>query len=329
MNVTSIRDESASIGLAKIWSEGQGVETVSLGALGAHVVRRSYENLRRSPVTASLTVVTIAVALFLLGVFSLLVHNATIAVSNEGGEVMVTVFLKDAATQSDIEAISSKLTAMAGDAPVVFTDKNQALGNFRKLLGDEAVILEGLEKENPLPASLDVRLNSPEAAERLHEKVIAALGTDAHVDTIRYSRGVVQQIKRILRIFEVGGAVGVIFLLVITGFIIANTIKLALYSHRMEVEIMQLVGARRGSIYAPYVLEGAVQGVLGALSGLMLVFAVFLLIENALNKTELLSSVFPEFQFLSTSTVVWIVAAGIVVGMSGSFLAVRRFLSEA
>jgi cell division transport system permease protein len=242
---------------------------------------------------------------------------------------MVTVFLEDSVSQSDVQAISSKLTGMVGDAPVVFTDKAQALANFRALLGDEAVILDGLERENPLPASIDVRVSSPEAAERVYERVVEALGTDARVDSIRYSRGVVQQVKKIVRIFEVGGAVGVLFLLIIAGFIIANTIKLALYSHRMEVEIMQLVGARRKAIYAPYVLEGAAQGVLGAVVGLTLVFAVFVFVRNALLKTELLSVIFQDFQFLGGATVCWILVAGVVVGMSGSFLAVRRFLSEA
>lgn len=329
MTVSVVKEDTSTIGLSKIWSEGQGVDSVSWIALLLHVVRRAYENLLRSPVTASLTVVTIAVALFLLGTFSLLVHNASLSVSHEGGEVMVTVFLKDSVTKNDVEQLSNRLTDLAGDTPVTFTDKSEALSSFRKLLGEEAVILEGLEKDNPLPASLDVRLSTSEAAESLHSRVVAALSGDTRVDSIRYSRGVVQQIRKVLAIFRVGGIVGVIFLLVITGFIIANTIKLALYSHRMEVEIMQLVGARRGSIYAPYVLEGAFQGICGAVFGLVLVFAVFFLIEGALLKTEALAVIFPDFQFLSFSTVSWILVAGIVVGMSGSFLAVRRFLSEA
>jgi cell division transport system permease protein len=329
MTVTSLREQSGAIGLATIWDEGQGVDSVSWSALLSHVFRRAYENLSRSRLTASLTVITIAVALFLLGVFSLLVHNASLAVSQEGGEVMVTVFLKDSVSKDDISQVSATIASLAGDRPVTYTDKAQALSKFKRILGDEAVILEGLEKDNPLPASLDVRPDTSEAAEQLYNKVGTALKGDARVDSIRYSRGIVQQIKTILTILKVGGLVGVVFLLVITGFIIANTIKLALYSHRMEVEIMQLVGARRSSIYAPYVLEGAVQGVLGAVCGLLLVFVVFFLVRGALLKTEVLATVFPYFQFLSFSTVVWILVAGVAVGMSGSFLAVRRFLSEA
>jgi cell division transport system permease protein len=193
------------------------------------------------------------------------------------------------------------------------------------MLGDDAAILDGLDAENPLPPSLDIKLNKPEEAERLHAALSEKLAGDARIESIRYSRGVIQQLKRILKIVEVGGILGVVFILGITGFIIANTIKLALYSHRMEV--MQLVGARRGAIYAPYVLEGFLQGLAGSLIGLLLVFSVFLFVRDALLKTDLLQFLFPQFQFLSLWAIAWIVAAGAIVGMTGSFLAVRRFLA--
>ena len=145
---------------------------------------------------------------------------------------------------------------------------------------------------------------------------------------MRYSRGGVQQLKKILALIKGGGIVGIVFLLVITGFIIANTIKLALYGHRMEIEIMQLVGSRRGSIYAPYMIEGLVQGVLGAVIAATGCFLVFVLLRNALLRTEMLQALFPEFQFLQLAYLGWILLAGAVVGMTGSFLAVRRFLAE-
>ena len=127
---------------------------------------------------------------------------------------------------------------------------------------------------------------------------------------------------------EVGGGIGMIFLLVITGFIIANTIKLALYNHRMEIEIMELVGSRRGAIYAPYMLEGLGQGIVGAAVGIGIVFLVFLLINSTMAKSEFLQMLFSSFQFLPVSVLLYILVAGAGVGMSGSFLAVRRFLAE-
>jgi cell division transport system permease protein len=118
------------------------------------------------------------------------------------------------------------------------------------------------------------------------------------------------------------------FLFIIAGFIIANTIKLALYNHSTEVEIMQLVGARRAAICAPYLLEGFVQGVFGAAVGLFGVFTVFLIIQNFLHKAEILQAMFPNFAFIPGFYIAGTLVAGAVVGVAGSFLAVRRFLAE-
>jgi cell division transport system permease protein len=96
----------------------------------------------------------------------------------------------------------------------------------------------------------------------------------------------------------------------------------------MEIEIRELVGSRRGSIYAPYVLEGVGQGIVGAAVGIAIVFSVFLLVHSTMAKSEFLQMLFSSFQFLPFTALLYIVVAGAVVGMSGSFLAVRKFLSE-
>lgn len=320
--------ERSPIGLVTIWREGGGLEKVSLFSLFGHVVRRSWENLRRATLTSTLTVVTIAVALSVLSFFALVVRNAGLSVERETGDMMVMVFLRDSATPSDIEGIKSQLGDLTKGLSVTYMDKSQALESFRKMLGDDATMLEGIETQNPLPASINITLENPTRADALFDSVSDRLATSTAIESIRYSRSGVKQLKRLLTIVEVGGSIGMLFLLVITGFIIANTIKLALYSHRMEIEIMELVGARRGSIYAPYVLEGLGQGVVGAAVGIGIVFSVYLLINNAMAKSEFLQLLFPAFHFLPGNLLIYIVASGAVVGMGGSFLAVRKFLAE-
>lgn len=321
-------NESASIGLQRIWKEGEGVERVSFLGRIAHVVRRAFENLRRSRMTTSLTVITIAVALAVLSFFALLIHNGSLAARREGGEVMVMVFLKDAATDSDVENLESQLKDLTDGLEVTYTDKTEALASFRSMLGEDSVILEGVETQNPLPASINVTIPDAERAEELYAAISSRLGSDGLVDSIRYSKSGVQQLKRLIRVVEVGGSLGMVLLLVITGFIIANTIKLALYNHRMEIEIMEFVGARRGAIYAPYLLEGLGQGILGAMLGIGVVFALHLLIAQSVSQSEVLRMVFPTFEFLSVSVLGYIVLAGALVGVGGSFLAVRRFVAE-
>ena len=324
----SIGEQRAPIGITTIWSESEGIERVSLWAITAHCARQAVENVRRSPITHVLTIVTISVAIFLLGIFSLFISNSSRAVSRETGEMVVMIFLRDSASQADVDAMSNQIRQIAPGLSVTYSDKTQALRSFRDALGDDARILDGLDADNPLPASINVAFGSAEEAELIYQKVSDTLGAHSKVESIRYSRGGVMQIKRMLRIVEVVGVVGIVFLFVIAGFIIANTIKLALYNHRMEIEIMQLVGARRGSIYAPYLLEGLVQGVLGASIGTLGVFIIYLVCRSVLRKAEVLSILVPSFTFIPLAQIAVVILAGAIVGVGGSYLAVRRYLSE-
>lgn len=320
--------EKTPIGLERIWSEGQGVAKISFGALLAHVIRRAVENFRRSRITTTLTVVTIAVSLSVLSLFALILSNCATNVQRGSGDILVMVFLRDSVTSIDLEDIKKGLSDLTKGLEISYTDKSAALAQFRATLGEDASMLEGIDQQNPLPASLNIKIPDPERADRLFNEISDRLASSTLIDGIRYSRSGAMQLKRVLRFVEVGGSIGMIFLLVITGFIIANTIKLALYNHRMEIEIMELVGARRGSIYAPYMLEGLGQGLLGAGIGIGFIFSVYLLVANALAQSEALQVVFPSFQFLRIELVIGIALAGAVVGMGGSFLAVRRYLME-
>jgi len=320
--------DRAPIGLEMMRKEGQGVERVSLAGMIGHVIRRAFENLRRSRITTSLTVVTIAVALSVLSFFALVVTNSAVTVQRESGDMMVMIFLRDTVTPIDVNDIKKGISDLTQGLEVAYTDKAAALSSFRAMLGEDSAMLDGIDGQNPLPASINVTIASPEQADKLFSEISERLASSALIDSIRYSRSGVLQLKRLLKIVEVAGSVGMVFLLVITGFIIANTIKLALYNHRMEIEIMELVGAKRSSIYAPYMLEGLGQGIVGAFLGIGFIFSVYLLLCNALAKSEVLQAVFPTFQFLSVAVLGLIVVAGAVVGMGGSFLAVRRFLKE-
>jgi cell division transport system permease protein len=327
--VSVVGEDRSPIGISSIWGEGEGLDRVSATALAGHCVRQAYENIRRSSLTSALTVITIAVAIFLLGIFFLGVHNAARAVSAGRGDISVMVFLKDGVSSADVEALSTRLRGIAGqNSSISYVDKAAALNYFRESLGDDAAVLDGLESDNPLPASLNIQVSSPDQAEALHGAVSTALKGAAAVESVRYTRGGVRQIRKMIRLIQVIGAVGLVFLFIIAGFIIANTIKLALYNHRVEVEIMQLVGARRGSIYVPYLLEGLVQGVLGATFGLLGVLVVFLVARGFFAQAELLSLVFPTFNFIPLWYCVGTLLAGAAVGVIGSFLAVRRFLAE-
>jgi len=316
------------IGLTTIWQESGHIGRVSWGSLAAHVGRSAYENFARSPLTASLTVVTITIALSLLGLFSLIMENARIAVANQGRDVMINIFMQDGVSEAQTVALQHELSSGLPDATVTYRSKAEALAIFREMLGEDQDVLAGLDNDNPLPASFDIVPHDAATAESVHHLLSQKLGNDPRVSSVRFSRSLAAQVGRLLRMLRLGGGIGMFFLLVITGFIIANTIKLALYGHRMEIEIMQLVGAGRSAIFLPYVLEGCLQGLIGAACGLVMVSLLFFVLRDAITKTDVLSFVFPHLVFLSAASVCLTLLAGMFVGMGGSYLAVRRFLSE-
>jgi len=321
-------ENRVAIGIRAIWSESSSIDRVSLLAMIGHCVGQAIQNVKRSPITHMLTVITISIAVFLLGVFSLFIHNSSHAVSRESGDLMVMVFLKDDSSQNDVDGISAQLRQIAPGLRVSYTDKTQALVAFRSALGEEASIVEGLDADNPLPASVNLHLQTVESAESLASSISEKLILHPRVDSVRYSRSGALQLRKLVSVVKIVGSVGMLFLLLIAGFIIANTIKLALYNHRMEIEIMQLVGARAVSIYMPYMIEGFVQGLSGTIVGLCMSSAVFLACRNFLAKAEALQAIIPGVSYMPVWHILVILSAGALVGVSGSFLAVRRFVRE-
>lgn len=316
------------IGLTTIWREGEAVGRGTPIAIGKHILRRAEENIVKSPLTAVLTVFTIGIALFLLGIFILFIENVRGVIQDRHAEISVSLFLKDETTPNESEALVTEMKADTGIASVSFRDKTKALEAFRRSLGPDAAVLDGLEQSNPLPASVEVVLNIDDTVTERLEALVNRFTVDKRIEYVKYSRGLVEQLHRVVRVVEFGGWFGVFLLLMLTGFIIANTIKLALYSHRNEIEIMQLVGASRWSIQAPYVLEGFFHGILGACLSVIIVFVGFLFLQDVMVKADLLRFVFPTFRFLSGGAVALLAAAGMVVGTLSSFLAVRRFLRD-
>lgn len=322
---TVVQRSRAVIGLTAIWREGEGVDGVSFEARVAQVVRGACANLLRAPVSASLTALTIAGAVFLVGAFLLLMQIGSKFLMQQSEAVAISIFLRDQASAGDVQDLARMVAPLVNGRAVNYTDKRQALDNFRKMLGADAGILDGIEADNPLPASLEVRIDSPEHIETMYRAVSERLKDHHAVDSVRFSRGVVQQLQRVFFVLKSVGLVIGLFLVAITAFIIANTIKLALYAHRTEVEIMRLIGARSSALYAPFVLEGVLQGIAGAFVGLAGVHGVFFVLRDAVARSELLQALVPGLETLSSSATAGCLGFGVVVGLIGSLLALRRF----
>jgi len=296
-----------------------------------YFVRESVVSFRRNWVMSLGAVITIYLSLLLVGASvgsSVVVNNIVQSVEEK---VTIRIFLKDGAAPEDVEALQSALVADERVKSVTYTSKEDALAEFKETMADSPEIVDQLEV-NPLPASLDVDLNDPRDVTDVVETIKAnetfpnvADEPDNPEKSLKYGQQIVNQLFTFTRILRTIGVVFIAMLAVISLIFINNSIRLAIYARRKEIGIMRLVGASNWFIRTPFLMAGVIQSLTGA---------VFALITLGVVNLYVLPIVRDQLPFLPftipTTTAVQIsailVLAGIVIGIAGSGLALRRYL---
>jgi cell division transport system permease protein len=224
--------------------------------------RTSLRGLRGSPVTTAVAVVTIGVTLVLVGAFQLLLQNVEELLDDFGEEFYVTAYLEDALGAKEQRELEEKIRTVEGVEDVRSVSKAEALERFRDGVGQGAALLEGLD-ENPLPASLEIFLlpesRSPEGMRIVAESIEGLKGIDDLASGQEW-------VDNFLRAFALVRGTGIglgLILALATLLIVTNTIRLAVFARRDELEILWLVGASRSFMNTPFLLEGFVQGAVG------------------------------------------------------------------
>lgn len=271
--------------------------------------------LRRRRVSGTVAVVIMASSLMMLALFSLLTINLDRLLQTVRSGIDVTVYLRDDVTEQQRRMLHDDLMKIEGVLAAGFISREQALEQFRAELGEDAQLLAALE-ENPLPASFRLRLapqlQRSEAVEKLCRNLQQYPGVEeanAQVDWIR-------RLDRLTRIFAaVDVAIGVLVLLSAL-FVVSNTVKLTIEEGARRVEIMKLVGATNWFIRTPYLLNGALQGAAAGLLAMLVLTAVH----------RLLARQVAGIYFFAPDQVLGFVLLSTLLGMAGSFTALRRHL---
>jgi cell division transport system permease protein len=271
--------------------------------------------------TMSLAAVFAAVVMMsMLNGFVIVVSNLNTAMGALEQKVDLIAYLKDDISPEDASKLADKLRADPQVLEVTYLSKDDAMARLKTQLADRSDLLD-MVTGNPLPASIEVRLKD---AGRI-AAVADSLRKDPAVEDVPLQQDVVDNLLRITRFARYTGVGMVIGLIGVTLFVIVNTIRLAVYSRRQEIEIMKLVGATDWFIRWPFVLEGVLYGLLGALVVVVLVELAYRPIQlQFLSLIQFLPvNLDPTFPLkLSALTA----AVGIAVGAGGSYISVRRFL---
>ena len=278
-------------------------------------------SLWRSRLVTTVSVGTMAISLFVFGTFLIAASNLSSAVSAWSRKIQVTFYLQDAVLPHDRESLEARLQGDPAVAAVEYVSREQAVERFKRLFHDLATLPEDLG-ESPFPAALEVTLNAGRDAPRDVQRIVAAYGNLPGVEEVQYDLLWVQRLFTAIRLTRwAGGLLGGILVLA-SVFTISNVVRLTAYARQDEIDIMRLVGATQGYVKGPFVVEGMLQGGLGGLVAIGLLWVAFhTLVRDALAGSDLLGR---AVVFLPPDLCASIVVGGMLVGIVGGYLSLRR-----
>lgn len=280
------------------------------------------KSLKRNKTISSAAAATVAATLFILGVFWLTIQNVNQGILEVESRVEVKVILKDNMTMLQQRDIEKKIKDVDGVEDVSYETKAQAIEKFRKQLGEQNKgLLDGLDKDNPMPNSYIIKVQKPEVV----SNVVSAIKGMPGIDEIKDGRDIVNKIITITRSIKWIGSVMFVILMGVSLFLIGNTIKLTVYSRRREIGIMKYIGATDWFIRWPFIIEGMIIGVAGGIvADIILYYAYRMAYTKVSSGLVMIQLVEP--QYVLTNILGLFILVGMIIGAAGSISSIRKFL---
>jgi cell division transport system permease protein len=285
-------------------------------------VLEAYRGLRANSLVNLLAMGTISMAMLIVGFFLIVFLNLKAAVGAMGERLEISVYLQEGITAQDTDMLATRLKAEPGVRKVTFLPKAEALTILKRELAGQEALLEGLG-ENPLPDSYELTIDPRYADTEKMASLAARFSQFSGVEDVSYGRQGVEVLNRLLALVTYGGITLAVLLGVTVVFIISNSVRLALYSRGQEIELMQWIGATKGFIMGPFLVEGMLVTMVGTALSLGLLAALF----HALPREAALFIAGPGgVQFLPPWVMAYLIIGGGILGLLGSLVSVNKFL---
>jgi cell division transport system permease protein len=287
------------------------------------LVDEAAQGLWRARRMTVVSILQIAVSVFLVGVFFLTAENLRGVVETVKDETAITVFLKTAATEADkaeIERIARESRLVARVRRVSTAEAGARFATTWKSLARASSSLAA----SPFPETIELDLLPDATRSGALPGFLALVAARPGADDVQFDVEWIRRLRGAVALVAIwGGAVG-FFLAVGSVFTIANVVRLTILLHREEIEILRLVGAPEFLIRGPFLLGGLAQGILGGCLAVGILFAAFrVILHHVAASHNVLVGVF-VVRFLPPSTCALLVAGGLVAGLAGGVVAVRR-----
>ncbi len=303
--------------------------------------KEAFRHFFRNWTTSFGAVITIFLSLFIIGLFivgSVLVNSA---IGNVEDQVTIQAYISDDASDEAVEAYQDKLERMDNVKNVEFVSKEDALEEYSSSISSNAdATLSALDGQNPLPRSFRIEMEDPSQVEAMADEIKAdsdfrEIVDDANTDVddkdadvaenVRYGQEEVSRLFQLTNCIRIAAVVLVALLTFVAFIFINNTIRLSITARRREIAIMRLVGASNGFIRGPFITEGVLQALLGALFsiGVLELFRNLVIPKVASGISFMSFNVPMEIYYATYGALVLL---GVIIGLFGSAIAMRRYL---
>jgi cell division transport system permease protein len=281
------------------------------------------ESLWRSRRAALLSMLTIAAGLFVLGFFLMVNANLQRIIGGWTEAAELAVYLRDDVRPEQVSALNDLIAKSGLAASVQYLTKDEARREFSRDFPDLSQAAAALDR-NPFPASFAVRLNaSAQQATSAIDNMITALNASGGVADVRFDRTWITRLNATVRVIRGVGVIIVVLLAVASAMTVGNVVRLAAMARQDEIAIMQLVGAPFAYIRGPFIVEGLLQGGMGAIVAVAALLATFAAIRARYGSFMADAVGLTGFAFVPTELLLLLVVGGMAIGCLGGFAVAR------
>ena len=287
----------------------------------AYFFREAYTSLSRNRILSIATVSTMAICIMILGAAVLMTINADNFMNRLESDLEIVAYLDNSLSKTQVADIKSDIEKLNGVKSVVFVSREEALANLQKKFADKDYDLAKTIGKNPLPDSYEVKAQNPQDVVNLAQQINKMPG----IYKVNYGQGVVErlfQVTKWVRIISMGF---IVLLTIGAVFLIATTIRLAIFARRKEIYLMKLIGATDWFIRWPFFIEGIMLGSMGSLISIVLLSWGYGSLVSSL-QTALFFIPLVYQQSLLINIYLSLFATGAVLGVLGTYISLNRFL---
>lgn len=291
----------------------------------SYLIGEGFRNVLKNKKSTGASLMIMCATMIIFGLFFIIGENINHIMNELEMQQGMQVFIKEEATEKEISELGDKIKALSGVNQVEFVSKEDALKQMKEKVGDKQFLLSGYDENNPFPASYVVTLTDLKESDNVQKEI----ETFDNIKSIQKRGDTVNALLRVANFVRILSGAILILLVVISIFIIANTIKLTVHARRREISIMKYVGATNNFIRWPFIVEGMIIGIMASAISIVIVGIVYNIIaDNLVNSQfmKLINMSLVSFGDMFNSIIITYMLLGIGIGAFGSIISMRKYL---